>query len=375
VSAGEDTRKNLLSPYERALLILEVATDGTIRAANPLSVQLLGGQIVGKRLKEVFLDFRGVLDLTKLVAEGSQPHLVNVATAGGLPETFYFRFFPVAGNIIAIGELNWQEVEDLRLELVRANNELHNLTRELHRRNAELTRRNILKEHFLGMVAHDLRSPLTVIMGFCDFMISEADQQHPEFVDLLREICEQSTFMLTLIDELLDLTAMEMGQPHIKAELVDASRLLRKTVRMHQLLAGKKGIDLRLEDHLPPGEVCLDVAKIGQVLNNLVSNAIKFSSSGARVTVSARAEQDEFIIAVKDEGQGISADEMPRLFTPFPEISVKATGGEKSTGLGLAISQRIITAHEGRIWAESESGKGSMFSFALPLRRPQSCNR
>jgi signal transduction histidine kinase len=370
VNAGEQSGKDSLN-QEEMLLILEVEADGTICAANSWATKLLGSDLEGKRLNDVFLDFRGEMDVKKLAAEGEQPHLVNVATTGGLPETCYFRFISVGDRTLAIGELNWLEVEDLRRELVRANNQLHNLTRELHRRNAELVRLNEFKDNFLGMVAHDLRSPLTAVMGFCEFIISEYDQlPGPETVELLHEVCEQSSFMLTLLDDLLDLAAIETGKPHVTAEPVDVSRLLRKAARIHRLLAAKKGIDVQLEDRLPPGEVCFDPAKIGQVLNNLISNAVKFSEAGTRVTIAAGIEKDELVIAVKDEGPGIPADEMPRLFTPFPRISVKATTGEKGTGLGLAISQRIIAAHAGRIWAESERGKGSTFSFSLPLHNP-----
>lgn len=370
MSRGEDVRKiPLLDEYsERALLILEVSADDTILAGNALARQLLGVDLEGKQLKDVFLDFLGKRDLTKLAAEGDLPHLINIAIAGGMPATLYFRLFPMAERVIAVGEMNWTEVIKLRRELVRSNNELHNLTRELQRKNAELARLNEFKDHFLGMAAHDLRIPLTVILGFCEFMLQDSkNHPRPEFMDLLREVCTQGGFMLVLIDDLLDFAAIEMGRPNIKPAPGNFSELLRKSLEIHRPMADKRGIALHLEDRLPPGKVLFDAAKITQVLNNLISNAVKFSGAGTEVTITAGVDDEELVVSVRDQGPGISPDEMSYLFTPFPKISTQAPRDEKGTGLGLAISQRIIIAHQGRIWAESEPGTGSRFSFSLPL--------
>jgi signal transduction histidine kinase len=110
------------------------------------------------------------------------------------------------------------------------------------------------------------------------------------------------------------------------------------------------------------------------VLNNLISNAVKFSTPGTSVTVRAGPQNGRVVISVADQGPGIPAEEMRKLFKPFGRTSVRPTGGERSTGLGLAICRRIVEAHEGRIWAESEPGRGSVFAFALPAtnRRMQS---
>jgi signal transduction histidine kinase len=353
---------------ERALLILEISADDTILAANALARQLLGPDLEGKQLKEVFLDFRGERQLSKLAAEGDLPHLINVAIAGSIPATLYVHLFPMAGRVIAVGEMNWVEVITLRRELVRANNDLNNRTRELHKKNAELVRLNEFKDQVLGMVSHDLRTPLTAITGYCEFILQGSENHlRPEFADILQEVCNQSSFMLLLIDDLLDFAAMEMGRPNIKRVPGDFSKLLRRAVKIHRPMAERKGIELLLEDHLPPGEVSYDASKITQVLNNLISNAIKFSGMGTQVIMTAAIEDGDLVFWVKDQGPGIPHDEMPCLFKPFARISIKATDGERSTGLGLAISQRIITAHQGRIWAESEPGSGSRFSFSIPL--------
>lgn len=364
--------KNLLLDYldrHASLLLLEIAADGTIRGANNYARQLLGDGLKGKRLGDVFLDFREDLDLARLVEERRKPHLINVATAHGLPQTFHFRFYPLENHVVAIGEMNSIEVENLRRELVQVNNELNNLTRRLHKKNAELTRLNELKNDFLGMAAHDLRNPLSAIIGYGEFLLMEAGKlSRPEHAELLKDICSLSRFMLAIINDLLDVTAIEMGKLVLKLRPDDFSALLRKTVKMNRIFAEKKGIALVLEDRLPPEKVCFDAGRVNQVLNNLISNAIKFSGAGTRVTVTAAVDRERLIVSVHDQGPGIPAEEMSQLFVPFPKISVKASEKEKGTGLGLAISQKIIAAHKGRIWAESEKGKGSTFFFSLPLQ-------
>ena len=133
------------------------------------------------------------------------------------------------------------------------------------------------------------------------------------------------------------------------------------------LLAKGKSINLKLnlESNLP--EISLDRNRISQVINNLITNAIKFSYPETEIALSAVRRGGEVIISVADQGQGIPPDEIPKLFADFTKTSVRPTGGEKSTGLGLAIAKRMVEAHKGRIWVESQVGKGSTFSFTLPL--------
>mgnify|MGYP003456848650 FL=1 len=113
-----------------------------------------------------------------------------------------------------------------------------------------------------------------------------------------------------------------------------------------------------------------DATKIEQVLNNLVSNAVKYSHAGTAVRVSVGAVGKEIVVAVRDQGQGIPGAELSKLFQPFSRTSVKSTAGEKSTGLGLAITHKIVEGHGGRIWVDSRQGEGSTFSFSLPLSPP-----
>lgn len=261
----------------------------------------------------------------------------------------------------------WTDAE-LYNELARLNNELITTQRELIKRNVELERLNEVKNQFIGVAAHDLRNPLQVIEGYSqmllDKLFGDLTPEQRKFISVIRK---NSDFMLKLITDLLYISKIEAGKLQLELKETDLFALLERNVELNRLLAEQKQIDIRLsrQDDFPP--VLLDAAKIEQVLNNLISNAVKFSNPRTTVKVCAFRKEEEAVISIKDEGQGIPADEIGRLFVPFENLSVKSTAGEPSTGLGLAIVKRIVEGHGGRIWVRSEVGVGSTFTFSLPL--------
>ncbi|HKP14317.1 MAG TPA: HAMP domain-containing sensor histidine kinase, partial [Blastocatellia bacterium] len=256
-------------------------------------------------------------------------------------------------------------------EFSRVNNELANAQRKLAKQNAELARLNEQKNQFIGMAAHDLRNPLSVILMFSQHMLRDETApltpQQREFVALIQR---NSQFMLGLIHDILSLSRIESGRLHLDVQPVDLTALVSANVNLNRVLAEEKNIRLtfRAEDELPP--LPLDAAKIEQVMNNLISNALKFSHPDRTVEVSVALLADAARITVKDEGQGIPAGELDKIFRPFEKTSVKSTGGEPSTGLGLAIASRIVEGHGGKIEVQSEPGRGSTFSVTLPLGNP-----
>lgn len=258
-------------------------------------------------------------------------------------------------------------------EISRLNNELIAAQRQLARKNAELERLNQLKNQFLGMAAHDLRNPLAAIGAYSELLQDEDLGLSPaERSEFLRDIFRLSRFMNNLVDDLLSVTAIEAGQLQLQLAEVDLTHLVQRNIARHRLLAAHKEIDILLQvgaedgvSRLPP--LWLDAAKIEQVLDNLVSNAVKFSPPRAQVQVRLSAERDAALLAVQDQGPGISPAEIERLFQPFGRGSARGTGGERSTGLGLVIAKRIVEGHQGRIWLTSEAGAGAIFFVSLPL--------
>ncbi len=254
-------------------------------------------------------------------------------------------------------------------QLTRMNNELANMQRELTKKNVSLERLNEEKNRLLGMVAHDLRSPASIIiMAGKSLQSLLQGRLEPAEAGLLGAVVDYGEFIVRLIDDLLDLSVVEAGRMRLDLEPLDLVALTERVVGFNRFLAGKKNIELRTTARTRDIVVEADRVKVEQVLNNLLSNAVKFSFPGSVVTVEVSESGNEAVVAVRDRGQGIPREEIGRLFQPFGTTSVKGTAGEKSSGLGLAIARRIVEAHGGRIWAESEIGKGSTFYFTLPRR-------
>ncbi|MEP6833247.1 MAG: HAMP domain-containing sensor histidine kinase [Gemmatimonas sp.] len=247
------------------------------------------------------------------------------------------------------------------------NNQLATLQRDLTKKNIELERVNALKNQFVGMAAHDLRNPIAAISSYSDlllypdFEMSREQQQH-----FLRRIRESSRFMLALINDLLDIATIESGQLRIEFATLDLGVLVHENVEFHRLLARDKHI--ALHDTIEPGIPMMlgESAKLEQIVNNLVGNAIKFSQADTRIDVRVAAVNAGVAVSVQDEGPGIPADELDGIFTPFQRASTRATAQEHSTGLGLAIVKRLVDAHAGTLTCESEVGRGTTFTAWFP---------
>jgi signal transduction histidine kinase len=247
------------------------------------------------------------------------------------------------------------------------NSELANAQRALTRKNVELA--NVIREknQLLGMAAHDLRNPLGIVVGVVDILREElAESLSEENRELLSRVASSVEYMLGLIDDMLDYSKIDAGRLELQLSPVDVAELIRQNLAFNTILAGKKGISLRFEIEGAPPVLNLDSRRIQQVLNNLISNGLKFSNPGSSITITLLTREAAVTIAVADQGLGIRADELGKLFKPYSRTSTKSTAGEKSTGLGLAIVRRIVEAHGGSIRAESKLGRGSTFYVSLP---------
>ena len=213
------------------------------------------------------------------------------------------------------------------------------LLRELNER---LNLLNDQKNKLLGMAAHDLRNPIGVVHGCSEMILEDEAYLDKEMTPLVKKIESTSKFMLRMLNDLLDLSHIDSGKLELNLSKADICALIRQDVELNQIIAGKKNIQIEfsLAEDIP--EIVMDAPKIEQVLNNLISNAVKFSFPDTRVRVSARRQEDAILVAVADQGQGIPSDELEKVFQAFTRTSVKSTAGEKSSGLGLAIVQKIV---------------------------------
>lgn len=223
----------------------------------------------------------------------------------------------------------------------------------------------------LGVVAHDLRSPIGVVLSMARLLRSgrfgACTGSQDELLGRMERNCDG---MLHMVNDLLDVAAIEAGQVRLEPAAVDPGPLLAEAASGERMLAEAKKIriTLALEGVLP--RVTMDARRVAQVISNLLSNAIKFSPAGSEVILRAALRGTDLVVSVTDRGQGIPAAELPRLFRPFGRTSVRPTAGENSTGLGLAICRRIAEAHHGTMGVESLVGAGSTFTLTLPVAGP-----
>ena len=252
--------------------------------------------------------------------------------------------------------------------LVSVANENADLVSELRVNNLQLERANRLKSEFLASVSHELRTPMNAIIGYTKLMLDGLDgEMTPQQQTDLFRVAQAADNLLGLINGLLDLAKIEAGKMELNVEevnMVDVTDEALELVRPH---ADEKGLAVRTL--LPAGlpNVWADRARVRQILANMLANAVKFTERGS-VTVSASAAEGWVTMSVADTGVGISPEAQAYVFDEFRQADSSTTRRYGGTGLGLAISKRLVTLHGGRIWVDSETGKGSTFHFTLPIR-------
>jgi signal transduction histidine kinase len=188
-----------------------------------------------------------------------------------------------------------------------------------------------------------------------------------EEMECLSIIRSSSTYMLDLVSDLLDIATIESGKLQLQIDEGDIRELVLHVIKLNRGPASRKKLDIQLHegDDIPP--VRCDRRRLEQVIHNLLHNAVKFSYPESSIMVRLHRKGDEILLSVEDRGTGIAEEEKKNLFNMFEHARTRGTEGEKSTGLGLAIAQKIVLAHGGNIWAESEVGRGTTLFVTLPI--------
>ncbi len=254
-------------------------------------------------------------------------------------------------------------------ELENKNEQLINLHDELLTKNEELLKLDEEKNELLGIAAHDLRSPLSTMSGYFSLLSDSLEENTiPHQDKIIPAISSMLDFSLNLITDVLDYTKVESGNLHLKKENLDIVSFMNQTIELANVLGGQKNTKIHplySEDKII---VNVDTGKLKQVMDNLISNALKYSERNTNVHIDLVELEDDIQVVVSDQGKGIPANEVDGIFKPFVTTSVKSTAGEKSTGLGLVSVKKIIETHGGRIWLESVEGEGSQFYFTIPTK-------
>ena len=253
------------------------------------------------------------------------------------------------------------------MDLYAQRQELNHLVAELNDANRRLHDLNADKNRLIGIVAHDLRNPLGTIRGLGEILLAEEIALPPhDRQTIVQDIFGQAGYMLTLVNDLLDISLIESGALTLSTEIIDLSEFLTSLVGHHMRLAYSTKRSSVVLGETAPQRIKCDPIRLRQVVDNLVTNAVKFSPPGSRTVVDVNEIGQALRVAVKDEGPGIPEGEQAQLFEYFCRASTVPTSNEKSTGLGLAISARIIKAHGGEIGVTSRPGSGATFWFTLP---------
>ena len=223
------------------------------------------------------------------------------------------------------------------------------------------------KDEFIGLVSHELRSPLTVIMGAVNTALTEgARLSRDEMRQLLQDAAWEAESLSHLLGNLLELSRAQADRLFLTREPVSVRNVVKDAVEKIKRQSSNHSFETDLPKALPP--VHADELRLERILHNLLENAVKYSPDGGKIIVSARLEDDHMVIGVSDEGIGISLHDQARLFSPFERLAAQRLQGVKGIGLGLLVCRRLVEAHGGRIWVESEPGRGSTFYFTLPLK-------
>jgi len=322
---------------------VRVAPDLMVTAANEAAHRLVGrrpGTMAGRSVLEAFTDHH-VEEIARTALEsGSAVGELTVRIEHGPTLLARARRTP--------GGDTWLVLEDV----------------------SELRRLQRIRTEFIDNLGHELRTPLTTVSLLAETLAADADALPPKAAERVAKIEVETGHLVQMVNELLDLSRIESGIATVALDDIDLGRLAITTADRLRLFAERQGVTLEVNAPSVVPLVRGDRERIGQALLNLLHNAVKFSPTGAAVTVRVTPAESEVIVAVEDHGQGIPRTALPRIFERFYKVDRARTRGSGGTGLGLSIARHIVEAHGGRIWAESEEGAGSTFSFAIPITGP-----
>ena len=330
-------------------------------STNPLVAAALAGPLTEARFDDPFgagvrlATTVAVPDLGWRVVSVAEPSVASLALESTLAQQRVVRSVLVALLLAATYVLARSVRRTVRQR------------RELVEANIRIAQANEAKSQFLANMSHELRTPLNAIIGFADVlgqrMFGELNARQAEYVT---DIVSSGRHLLSLINDILDLSKVEAGRMTLEPAAFSLRTALTDGVTMVRENASRHRIDLSLD--VAPGldVITADERKVRQVVFNLLSNAVKFTPDEGRITITAARAADEVRVAVADTGVGIAVEDRDRVFEEFTQTKDGEQQSE-GTGLGLTVAKRLVELHGGRIWVESQVGKGSTFTFALPL--------
>jgi PAS domain S-box-containing protein len=333
---------------------LSCGVDGLIKRANRSAAELLGyagDELVGRPVDELYADTPD--------GKAKAQEIFQRFLAGEEVRDEEMEMRRADGGEVWVN-LSVRPIRDREGNVVASRSEIVDITE--HRKLDQL------KDDFIGLVSHELRSPLTVIMGAINTVLSEGPHlSEEETRQLLRDAALESETLSHLLGNLLELSRAQAERLVLHAEAIDVKRVIQDAIEGVKRQTAAHQFVVNAPQKLPP--VYADPLRLERILYNLLENAVKYSPQGGGIKVSVRPEKEQLVIGVSDRGVGISPADQAKLFAPFQRLEESRPGGARGVGLGLLVCQRLVEAHGGRIWVESEPGRGSTFFLTLPLNQ------
>lgn len=258
-----------------------------------------------------------------------------------------------------------KELELTLQQLHETKDEIENQKQLLQDRNQELKDINDQKNDLIGIVAHDLKSPINQMHGLAELLRVRQEKLEREDQEILVKMVASAGRLRDMVDKILDIEAVDNRALQMKIERIDLAQLMRETIEAYQQRMEEKQLKVHHDALQAPMWAKVDEEYTHQVFENLISNAIKYSPIGKEIYVFSKESGRRWVIGVKDEGPGLSEEDQKKLFGKFQRLSSKPTANEKSTGLGLSIVKKIVETMNGKVWCESELGNGSTFFVSL----------
>lgn len=325
----------------------------------------VGPAILAILLSSVVLE-TGVINATLPFQSGNWNDALNLLpfNAQRWNDVLHLLPFIVAGLIVA--SITVQR-ERARLQALAAEQELQLYARDLEEINKQLEDANQMKDHFLSIASHELKTPITTIRGQAQLLLHRISKKPIVGLDnvspALERINEQTSRLTALIDDLLDVSSMRAGKVELNRRLYDVRKLCQDVVEDQKLLTERHIV---LDMPSTPVNILVDIDRLSQVITNLISNALKYSSDTDPIEVKLRSEDGHIMLQVTDHGRGIAHDQQKRIFETFYRTPDAQSSAKRGLGLGLAITKDIVERHGGRVWVESKAGQGSTFFVEIP---------
>ncbi len=357
---------DLVSKIKVGVYVLRSKPDGTfgLEYASPRMAELLG------------LSVDDLLSNHEAIFKAIHPEDLDSFIRLNLIGIQHKMPFDWKGRIVVKGNVSWLHVSSLPQLLENGDTFWHGLVEDITERlaieaemklkNEELTNLNATKDKFFSIIAHDLKSPFNSILGLSEFMVSQIQEGNFEKMEEYASVIKDSSQRaMDLLQNLLEWSRVQTGRMVFSPENLKIDLLIHEALNLLSETATQKGIVIskNIQDNL---FAFVDQSMFSTIIRNLVSNAIKFSYRGGEIRVDLRELNNQIEVSVSDNGIGIKADQLENLFRIDQNQSKPGTQNEKGTGLGLILCKEFVEKHGGKIWVESEPGKGSKFKFTIP---------